>query len=53
MTTKEFKIWLINNNHNQTTVSNAFGLTQVTISKYCTNNRFPKWFKYALRGLEL
>ncbi len=53
MTTKKFRVWMINNHHNQTTIANAFGLTQVTISTYCTNNRFPAWFEFALKGLEL
>lgn len=53
MTTKQFRIWLLEHNHNQTTVAEAFGLTQTTLSKYCVNNRFPKWFGYALKGLEL
>jgi len=52
MDTKKFRIWLIENDYTQAMIAESFGLTENTISNYCKNNRFPRWFKFALRGLE-
>ena len=51
MTTKEFKIWLIANDHTIKTLSEALGITEKTIYNY-QSTRFPKWFTLALKGLE-
>lgn len=52
MTVKQFKIWLINNNHTQKTLAEKLGVTERTITNYVTNGRFPAVFVLALKGLE-
>ena len=52
MTVKQFKIWLINNNHTQKTLAEKLGVTERTITNYVTNGRFPTVFVLALKGLE-
>jgi DNA-binding CsgD family transcriptional regulator len=52
MTVKEFKIWLINNDHTHKTLSEKLGITERTISNYVAAGRFPVVFTTALKGLE-
>ena len=51
MTKKEFKLWLINHDYTLKTIAEVFGITEKTIYNYQAT-RFPKWFIWALKGLE-
>ncbi|CAM0106449.1 hypothetical protein VPH159E362A_0066 [Vibrio phage 159E36-2a] len=48
MTSKEFKIWLIRNNHTQKSIAETLNVTERTISNYVSNERFPFVFVLAL-----
>lgn len=52
MTVKQFKIWLINNDHTQETLAKKLNITPRTISNYVSNERFPFIFVLALVALE-
>lgn len=52
MTKKEFRIWLIKNDHTVTSLAKAVGLSTRTIENYNANDRYPKQFQLALKGLE-
>ena len=52
MNKKQFKIWLAMNDYSQKSLAQKLNLTEPTISNYCTKNRFPTVFAYALKGLE-
>lgn len=52
MNKKQFKIWLIENDFNQITLSKKLGLTPTTIGNYVRADRFPVVFQLALKTLE-
>lgn len=52
MTTKDFKIWLIQNGYNAKTLAIRLGITPETISRYNSIGRYPVLFILALKGLE-
>lgn len=52
MSTKEFKIWLINNDLNQKQLAKKIGVTSNTITNYVNADRFPTVFVWALKGIE-
>ena len=52
MTTKQFRIWLIKNEHTQKSLAAKFGISENTIGNYCKNNRFPFVFTLALVAIE-
>ncbi len=52
LTKKDFKIWLLQNNHTQKTLAEKLGLSDVTISTYNKNERYPKTFILSLKYLE-
>lgn len=51
MTTLDFKIWLVTNGYTQLSLAKQLGMTDRTISNYCTNGRFPIVFELALQSL--
>lgn len=57
MTVKEFKMWLIKNDHDYNSLSKRLGITSRTIQNYVSNERFPFMFVLALvvieRGLDI
>ncbi len=53
MTKKDFKIWLLQNNHTQKTLAHKLGLSYVTISAYNKNERYPIMFIMSLKYLEM
>lgn len=53
MDKKQFKIWLINNNHTRASLASYLDLHINTIANYCKNDRFPKPFVMALGLIEL
>jgi DNA-binding XRE family transcriptional regulator len=53
LTKKEFKIWLLQNNHTQKTLAQKLGLSDVTISTYNKNERYPIMFVMSLKYLEM
>lgn len=53
MTTKEFKIWLIENGYTVERLAKRVGKSTKTIYQYQANERFPKIFVLALKGLEV
>lgn len=52
MTVKQFNIWLITNNYNQSTLADKLEINRQTITAYKKIGRFPMLFILALRGLE-
>lgn len=48
MTSKEFKIWLIRNNHTQKSIAETLNVTERTIGNYVSSERFPFVFVLAL-----
>ena len=52
MTTKDFKMWLIKNDHTQKSLAAKFNCSENTICNYCKNNHFPFTFVLALVALE-
>ena len=51
MSLKEFKLWLIKNDHTQKSLAKRLGISEQTISNYCKNERFPVVFKLALLAI--
>ena len=52
MTTKQFRVWLIKNDHTQKSLAAKFGISENTIGNYCKNDRFPFVFTLALVATE-
>lgn len=54
MDTKQFKIWMINNDYqNVKQLADELDIHPNTISNYCSANRFPKTFVMALGFIQL
>ena len=51
MTLKEFKLWLVKNDHTQKSLAKKLGISEQTISNYCKNERFPIVFALALLAI--
>lgn len=53
MTKREFKIWLLQHGYTQKTLAHKLGLSDVTISTYNKNERYPIMFILSLKYLEM
>ena len=51
LTVKQFKTWLINNDHTQSSLAKELKVTPKTISGYVQRERFPRTFELALNGV--
>ncbi|MCP4988414.1 MAG: hypothetical protein GY928_20890 [Colwellia sp.] len=51
LTVKQFNVWLASNDYNQTSLALAMGINKQTITTYKNNDRFPRIFELALKGL--
>ena len=51
MTKQQFKIWLVTHGYTQKSLAKALEITEPTITTYNRNNRYPRIFVLALKGL--
>lgn len=53
LTKKEFKIWLLQNNHTHESLSKILGVGSSTICTYNKNERYPIMFVMSLKYIEM